>query len=116
VKSITSCPPSTMSTPRIAKLITRITVRPVPLFQDDVDSMDSHDDNAAAIEETLAMQGPKASGKVENLATSFGLMDPAGYVDMREPWVEGSRSEKVSLSRIDFCITSLTLGSIFGCR
>jgi hypothetical protein len=95
VKSITSSPPSTMSTPQIAKLIACIPVRPVPLFQDDVDSADSHDDNAVGVEETLATQGPEDSGEVEKLAPSFGVMDPEGYVDMREPGVEGPRSDKV---------------------
>jgi hypothetical protein len=85
-----------MPTPEIARLIARIPVHPTPLFQNDVDSADSHDDDAAAVEATLAMQGPEDSGEVENPALNLGLMSREGYVDMRKPWVEGRRSEKVS--------------------
>jgi hypothetical protein len=85
-----------MSTPFIRSVIARIPVRPTPLFQDDVDSADSHDDDAAAVEETLATQGPETSGEDNELGPKVGLMNLAGYVDMREPWVEGLKSEKVS--------------------
>jgi hypothetical protein len=94
-----------MPTSQVARLIARIPVRPLPLFQDDVDSADSHDDDAAAVEEMLATQGPKDSGEVKNLAPSFGLMDREGYVDMRKPWVEGPRSEKV-------CRSGVSLGKL----
>jgi hypothetical protein len=77
-----------MSTSRIAELIARILVHPSPLFH--------NDDNAVAIEETLATQGPTDSGEVNRLPLSSGLMDFSMYVDMLEPWVEGLRSEKVS--------------------
>ena len=87
-----------MPSPRIAALIARIPVRPTPLFQDDVDSADSYDDDAAAVEETLATQGPEHSGEDNELAPRTGLLDLSGYVDMREPWVEGPKSEKVSSS------------------
>jgi hypothetical protein len=83
-----------MSTPHIAKLIARIPVHPTPLFHDDIDSADSHDDDAAAVEETLAMEDPVGSGEVNELPPSSGLMDLSAYVDMREPWVEGPRSKK----------------------
>jgi hypothetical protein len=84
-----------MSTPFIRSVIARIPVCPTPLFQDDVDSADSHD-NDAAVEETLATQGPETSGEDNELGPKVGLMDLTGYVDMREPWVEGPKSEKVS--------------------
>jgi hypothetical protein len=93
VKLITS-----LSTPFIAKLIACIPVRPTPLFHDDVNSTnsaDNHDDDTVAVEEILATQGPEALDEVENLTPSLGLMDPEGYVNMREPWVKGLRSEKV---------------------
>jgi hypothetical protein len=89
-----------MPTPQVARLIARIPVCPTPLFQDTVNSGDSHNDDAAAVEETLAMQGPEDSGEVGNLIPSFGLMDQEGYVDMRKPWVEGPRSEKVHRSGV----------------
>jgi hypothetical protein len=85
-----------MSTPFIHSIIARIPMHPTPLFQDDVDSADSHDNDAAAVKETLAMQGPETSGEDNELAPKVGLMDLTGYVDMREPWVEGPKSEKVS--------------------
>jgi hypothetical protein len=89
-----------MPTPQVARLIARIPVCPKPLFQDDVDSADSHDDDPAAVKETLATQGPEDSAEVGSLAPSFGLMDREGYVDMRKPWVEGRRSEKVRHSGV----------------
>jgi hypothetical protein len=86
-------------------------VRPTPLFRDDVDSADPRDDDTAAVadtdvDETLATQGPEvsgedhpqgveASGENQILVPSIGLLDPEGYVDMREPWVEGAKGEKV---------------------
>jgi hypothetical protein len=100
VKSITSCPPSTMPTPQVARLIARIPVHPKPLFQDDIDSADSHNDDTAAVEEKLATQDPEDSGEVRNLAPNFGLMDWEGNVDMRKPWVEALRSEKVHPSGV----------------
>jgi hypothetical protein len=93
-----------MSTPFIRELLTRMEVRPKPLFQGDNDSADSHvdddgdDDNA---EETMPTQVPEASGEVGDLAPSIGLLDPEGYVDMRTPWVEGAKGEKVRRSRLD---------------
>jgi hypothetical protein len=68
-----------MSTPFIRSVIARIPVHPIPLFQDDVDSADSHDDNAA-VEETLATQGPETSGEDNDLGPKVGLMDLTGYV------------------------------------
>jgi hypothetical protein len=111
-----------MSTPFIHSLITHMSVGPTPLFQNNVDSndsTDSHNGDAAAVEEsrpniatveearpvpgpaalgkveTMPSQGPKVSGEVENLSLSFGLMDTEGYMDMRQPWVEGPKGEKV---------------------
>jgi hypothetical protein len=86
VKSIISYPPFTMSTPCIATLIPHIPASPTLLFQVDIDSAnnaDSHNDDAAAIEETLPTQGPEDSGKVNELAPSSGLMYLSAYVDMR---------------------------------
>jgi hypothetical protein len=92
-----------MSTPCITKLIARIPVRPVPLFQDNIDSANSagSDDDALAVEETMPTQAPEVSGEVFNLALRIGLLDPEGYIDMREPWIEGSRGEKVR--RCELC-------------
>jgi hypothetical protein len=84
-----------MSTPFIRSVIACIPVRPTPLFQDNVDSADSHNDDAA-VKETLATQGPETLGKDNELGPKVGLMDLTGYVAMREPWVEGPKSEKVS--------------------
>jgi hypothetical protein len=99
-----------MSTPWIRELLTRIPVRPTPLFRDDVDSddsaaVDADGDETLATQgqedsgehETMPTQGPEGSGEV-NLAPSLGLLDLEGYVDMREPWVEGARGEKVCRS------------------
>jgi hypothetical protein len=79
-------------------------VRPKPLFQGDVDSADSHvdddgngsDHNDPDAEETMPTQAPEASGEVDNLVPSIGVLDPESYVDMREPWIEGAKGEKVS--------------------
>jgi hypothetical protein len=90
-----------MSTPFIHRLIACIPVCPTALFHNDVnsaDSVDSHNGDAAAVEETMATQGLEDLDEVENLALSFGLMDPQGYVDMQEPWIEGPRGAKVSSS------------------
>jgi hypothetical protein len=89
-----------MVTPEIARLIACIPVCPTPLFQNDINSADSHKDNTAAIEEMLAMQGPEDSGEVGNLASSLGLMNREGYMDMGKQWVEGPRSEKVHCSGV----------------
>jgi hypothetical protein len=89
-----------MPTPEIARLIARIPVRPTLLFQNDIDSTDGHDDDTAAVEATLAAQGPEDSGEVEHPAPNLGLMSREGYVDMRKPWVEGPRSEKVSRNEL----------------
>jgi hypothetical protein len=105
-----------MPTPQVARLIARIPVRPTPLFQDDVDNADSHDDNAAAVEEMLATQGTEGSGEVESLAPSFGLLDHEGYVDMRKPWVVGPRSEKVRCSGVSVGKLADCLCSIYGFR
>jgi hypothetical protein len=86
-------------------------VRPKPLSQGDVDSADSdvddgNDDNGdndrsevneTIAEETMLSQAPEASGEGEDLGPSIGLLDPEGYVDMREPWIEGAKGEKVRL-------------------
>jgi hypothetical protein len=101
-----------MSTPFIRELLTRMDVRPKPLFQGDVDSADSHVDddnddndrsevNETIAEETMPTQAPEVSGEGEDLAPSLGLLDPEGYVDMREPWVEGAKGEKVCRSGND---------------
>jgi hypothetical protein len=88
-----------MSTPRIAQLITHIPVRPTPLFHNDVDGAGSHDDDEAAVEETLAMQDQADLGEVEKLALRFSLLDLSSCMDMWEPWVEeGPKSKKVSIS------------------
>jgi hypothetical protein len=97
-----------MSTAFIRELLTRMDMRPTPLFQGDVDSADSHVDkdnddndrsevNETIAEETMPTQAPEASGEGEDLVPGMGLLDPEGYVDMREPWVEGAKGEKVSL-------------------
>jgi hypothetical protein len=95
-------------------------VHPTPLFQGDVDSADSPvddtddglDDNVMNAEETMPTQVPEASGEVENLVPSIGLLDPKGYVDMRAPWVEGAKGEKVCLSGM--CLgSSLIIDSVF---
>jgi hypothetical protein len=62
-----------------------------------MDSANSHDEDEAAVEEMLATQDPKGSGKVDKLILSFSVLDLSLCVDMREPWMEGLRSEKVSL-------------------
>jgi hypothetical protein len=91
VKSITSTPPSNMSTLFIRSLISRIPVRPTPLFQDNIDSTDSagSDDDVPVIEETMPTQGPEASG--ENLIPSIGLLDPEGYVGTVGRGAEGRK-------------------------
>jgi hypothetical protein len=115
-----------MSTPFIRSLIACIPVCPKPLFHDDVDSNDSHvgddsdssDNNTLVVKETketMPTQGPEASGKVENLVPSIGLLDPEGYVDVRAPWVEGLRGEKVCRSGMNFG-SSLTFCSTFTFR
>ena len=107
----------------ILDLISRMQVRPQPrpqpLFQGDVDSNDSDIDDAdggdaTIAEETMPTQGPEGSGEV-NLAPIPGLLDLEGYVDMREPWVEGAKGEKVCLSEW-FSESSLTKCSVFGYR
>jgi hypothetical protein len=103
-----------MSTPFIRELLTRMDIRPKPLFQGDVDSADSHVDddnddnhrsevNETIAEETMPTQAPEASGEVENLVPSIGLLDPEGYVDMGAPWEEGSKGKKV-------CCCGMVLG------
>jgi hypothetical protein len=97
-----------MSTPFIYELLTRMDVRPKPLFQGDVDSADSHvdddsngsDRNDPDAEETMPTQAQEASGEVDNLVPSIGVLDPESYVDMREPWIEGAKGEKVSNSGV----------------
>jgi hypothetical protein len=89
-------------------LLTRMDVRPKPVFQGDVDSTDSHvdddgngsDRNDPDAGETMPMQAPEASGEVDNLVPSIGVLDPESYVDMREPWIEGAKGEKVSNSGV----------------
>ena len=121
-KSINN-PLLTMSTPFIRELIARMVVRPKPLFQGDADSADSHveDDNgdsgdsASDAEQTMPTQVPEASGEVANLAPSIGLLDPEGYVDMRTPWVEGAKGEKVRHRCL--CLgSSLRFCSAFACK
>jgi hypothetical protein len=112
----------------ILGLISRMQVQPTPLFRGDVDSGDSvgtHDDDTAVVDETMATQGPEASGEDpqgaeasgenQNLVPSIGLLDPEGYVDMRAPWVEGAKGEKVCLGN---CVSGSTLivCSAFACR
>jgi hypothetical protein len=97
-----------MSTPFIRELISRMSIRPKPLFQGDVNSNDScvingNIGNEAIAEQTMPTQAPEASGEVENLVPSIGLLDPEGYVDMGVPWEEGSRGEKV-------CCCGMALG------
>jgi hypothetical protein len=112
-----------MSTLFICEHISRMSVRPKPLFQGDVDSNDSpvgdsddgSDVNAPIAEEMMPTQAPEASGEVDNLVPSIGLLDPKGYVDMRAPWVEGSKGEKVRCSRM-ILWSSLTLCSVFTYR
>jgi hypothetical protein len=62
----------------------------------------------------MPTQGPEGSGEV-NLAPSLGLLDLEGYVDMREPWVEGARGEKVCRSGM-MPLCSLMKRSVFGFR
>jgi hypothetical protein len=78
-----------MSSSRITELIAHIPVHPTPLFCNDVDSTDSHDDDEVVIEETLARQDHTGLGEVDKLALSLGLLDLSLRVDMQEPWVEG---------------------------
>jgi hypothetical protein len=114
---------STMPSEYILGLISRMQVRPTPLFQGDVDSNDSHvnndndgsDGNAPNAEEMMPTQAPEASGKVDNLVSSIGLLDPEGYVDMGALWEEGSRGEKVCRSGMDFG-SSLIACSAFAFR
>jgi hypothetical protein len=91
--------------------------------------VDSHDgDNMPVyvnVDETMAMQGPEdsgeaeamptqgaeASGKNEDLIPSIGLLDRESYVDMRAPWVEGAKGEKVRLSGMEFG-SSLIVGLV----
>jgi hypothetical protein len=110
-------------------------VRPKPLSQGDVDSDDNvgsdNDHHTAAdanADETMATQGqedsgeddamptqgPEGSGEV-NLAPRQGLLDLEGYVDMREPWVEGAKGEKVCRSGM-VTYRSLMKNSVFGFR
>jgi hypothetical protein len=102
---------SLMSTPFIRELLTCMDVLPKPLFQGDVDSTDSHvdnnnnngsDHNNPDTEGTMPTQVPEASGKNEDLIPSIGLLDRESYVDMRAPWVEGAKGEKVRLSGMEF--------------
>jgi hypothetical protein len=101
----------------ILGLIARMRVHPTPLFRDDVDS----DADASAVDnadndETMATVAPEplgedpqraeASGEKHSLIPSIGMLDPEGYVDMREPWIEGAKGEKVCCSGI--CLGALT--------
>jgi hypothetical protein len=119
----------------ILGLISRMQVRPTPLFRDDVNSDDSvgtdigdHAAVDANADETLATQGPENSGNLEamptqgpegsgevNLAPSSGLLDLEGYVDMREPWIEGAKGEKVCRSGM-VSLRLLMKHSVFGFR
>jgi hypothetical protein len=124
-----------MSTAFIRELLTHMDVRPKPLFQGDVDSDDDaehdNDHHAAAdanADETMATQGqedsgeydamptqgPEGSGEV-NLAPSPGLLELEGYVDKREPWVEGEKGEKVCRSGM-VTFRSLIKNSVLGFR
>jgi hypothetical protein len=107
-----------MSTPFICELLTRMDVRPAPLFQGDVESNDSdvgEEVNALVAEETMPTQAPEALGEVGNLSQSIGLLDLEGYVDIREPWIEGSMGEKVCCSELRFR-RSLMSCSVFSYR
>jgi hypothetical protein len=108
-------------------------VRPKPLFQGDVDSDDNaeNDHHATAetnADETMATQGQEDSGEDDamptqgpegsgegNLAPNPGMLDLEGYVDMREPWVEGAKGEKVCRSGV-VTFRSLMKCSVFGFR
>jgi hypothetical protein len=101
-----------------------MSVRATPLFQGDVDSNNSHvgdanadgsDDNTLIAEETMPAQAPEVSGKVANLTPSIGLLDPEGYMDMRAPWVEGLKGEKVCRSGMSLW-SLLTFCSVFTYR
>jgi hypothetical protein len=83
-----------MSSTHIAELIIHIPMYPTPLFCDDVDSTNSHDDNKTAIKKMMATQDPNGSGEVDKLTPSFSLLDLLSCMDMWEPWMEGPRSEK----------------------
>jgi hypothetical protein len=110
----------------ILGLISRMQVRPTPLFRDDIDSDESvrpRDADTAAVDnadnnETMATLGPEASGEIpqraeasgknHSLVPSIGMLDPEGYVDMREPWIEGAKGEKVRR-------TGISLGMFADC-
>jgi hypothetical protein len=72
--------------------------------------VDSCDGDTVAVDdadndETMATQGPEASGENQILVPSIGLLDPEGYVNMRTPWVERAKGEKV-------CLGGISLGKL----
>jgi hypothetical protein len=70
---------------------------------DDINNNGS-DNNDPDTEGTMPTQAPEASGEVDNLVLSIGVLDPESYVDMRAPWVEGAKGEKV-------CHSGMVLGA-----
>jgi hypothetical protein len=88
-----------MSTPFIRELLTRMEVRPKPLFHGDIDSNDSevddvNDGDATVAEETLATQVPEASGEGGDLTPSIGAVGPLGVSGYEGTVGRGSKGGK----------------------